>query len=106
MSGGAFQYEQDKIDGVAWEILRLVETNSDETLNSWGSPVGRGYSEEVLKRFADAVIACRRAACYVRRVDWLVSCDDGEDSFLARLDEELRQINEAQARLDDSSSPL
>jgi hypothetical protein len=36
--------------------------------------------------------ALRVAAVYTQRIDWLVSGDDGEESFLERLKEELGQL--------------
>jgi hypothetical protein len=34
----------------------------------------------------------RVAAVYAQRIDWLLSGDDGEESFLKRLKEELGQL--------------
>jgi hypothetical protein len=34
----------------------------------------------------------RVAAVYAQRIDWLISGDDGEESFLERLKEELGQL--------------
>jgi hypothetical protein len=33
------------------------------------------------------------AQVYAQRVDWLVSGDDGEESFITRLDEDLNKLN-------------
>lgn len=40
----------------------------------------------------EAVKALRVAQVYAQRVDWLLSGDDGEESFLRRLEEELKKI--------------
>jgi hypothetical protein len=33
------------------------------------------------------------AAIYVQRIDWLMSGDDGEESFMRRLKEELDELD-------------
>jgi hypothetical protein len=91
MSGGHFEYLQYRISDIAEEIQRLIDSNEDSTMNEWGETNGRFYSATVIGRFREAVLALRRAQIMAHRVDWLVSGDDGEDSFLSRWDEELRQ---------------
>jgi hypothetical protein len=92
MSGGHFQYVQDKIDGVAWEIDELIRSNEDKATNQYGETIGRNYPPEVIERFRIAARTTKLAAAMVRRVDWLVSCDDGEDNFLERWDEDCEPI--------------
>jgi hypothetical protein len=41
----------------------------------------------------EAVKQLRIAAIYAQRVDWFLSGDDGEESFIERLNEELNEIN-------------
>ena len=40
----------------------------------------------------EAVKALKIAQVYAQRVDWLFSGDDGEESFLSRLEEELKKL--------------
>jgi len=40
----------------------------------------------------------RKAAIYAQRIDWLLSGDDGEESFLERLKEELDAPEQRQGR--------
>jgi hypothetical protein len=40
----------------------------------------------------EAVKALKIAQVYAQRVDWLLSGDDGEESFLRRLDDELKKL--------------
>ena len=35
----------------------------------------------------------RKAAIYAQRIDWLLSGDDGEESFIRRLYDELEQLD-------------
>jgi hypothetical protein len=41
----------------------------------------------------EAVNVLRVAQIYAHRIDWLFSGDDGEESFLKRLDEDLEKLN-------------
>jgi len=92
MSGGFFDYQQYRIGQIADDIRLLIDTNHSTEINKWGDRIGRGYPPEVIQRFRDAVAALRLAQVYAQRVDWLVSGDDGADSFLIRLEEDLRDV--------------
>jgi hypothetical protein len=77
MSGGHFGYEQYTIDQIANEVEELIEDNE--------------YSPEVIGTFSEALYFLRRSFIMVQRIDYLVSGDDGEDSFIRRWNEELGQ---------------
>ena len=68
----------------------MILTNDSEELNQWGDQIGRHYNAETIVQFQFALGLVRRAQIYVQRIDWLVSGDDGEESFHKRLHEELR----------------
>lgn len=51
------------------------------------------YPEPVLRRLEEAVYALKRAQIYAQRVDWLLSGDDGEESFEERLQKELAELD-------------
>lgn len=74
MSGGHFDYDQYKIGYIADSIEQLISKDED----------GR-YTEETIVQFCTALWLLRRAQIYAQRIDWLVSGDDGEDSFHKRL---------------------
>jgi len=108
MSGGRFNYDQYKIGYIADEIEKYIERNGrpktrkeladepyfgadyykefPEALNHYE------YPEEVIEKFKEAVKALKMAQIYAHRVDWLLSGDDGEGSFLRRLQEELEKV--------------
>jgi hypothetical protein len=90
MSGGHFQYQQYRIEDIAVEIDEMIESNDDETLDQYGGRRGNGYPPEVIARFKDAAHTLRQGAEMAQRVDWLVSGDDGEDSFMRRWEKEVR----------------
>jgi hypothetical protein len=92
MSGGYFDYEQYRIAQIADQIDTEIENNDCQRVNAYGDKLGRGYSTDVITRFREAVMALRVAQVYAQRVDWLLSDDDGEDSFLRRLEADLRDL--------------
>ena len=92
MSGGHFQYKQNEIGHIADEIETIVENNDSTERDRYGDSIGWGYEPEVIAEFRNAVRALRIAQVYAQRVDWLVSCDDGPESFIRRLREELAKV--------------
>jgi hypothetical protein len=88
MSGGLFDYKQYQIGEIADAIELLIEDNLHK--DEYG--YCRNYSAETLDRFVEAVKALRIAEVYATRVDWLVSGDDGEDTFHQRLLADLSEI--------------
>jgi len=92
MSGGYFDYEQYKIDRIADQVEHLIETNDDMTPNEWGMTRGRGYPPEVIAEFRKGLHYLLVAAIYVQRIDWLLSGDDGGDSFLDCLHKDLSKL--------------
>lgn len=106
MSGGAFDYNQYKIGHIADEIERRIQNNgrkkTKEELKdeSWQSedwyekyPEDKfhyRYPDEVIKEFKIGVELLRRAEVYAHRIDWLLSGDDGEETFLRRLELDLK----------------
>jgi hypothetical protein len=91
MSGGHFQYQQYRIEEIAVDIDEIIGSNDDATLNQYGVMRGNGYPPEVIEKFKEAAHTLRQAAEMAHRVDWLVSGDDGEESFMRRWDKEVRQ---------------
>jgi hypothetical protein len=92
MSGGHFDYQQYRLHDIAQQIAELIESNDDTTRNSYGETTGHGFTAETIARFREAVRFLRIAEIYAQRVDWLVSCDDGEDSFHKRLADDLAKV--------------
>jgi hypothetical protein len=83
MSGGHFDYNQYRLEDLAVEVERLIARN--------GSAKERGleeYGTETLERFQRTVKALRQVGSMLQRIDWLVSGDDGEESFKERWEEE------------------
>jgi hypothetical protein len=92
MSGGEFDYIQYRLDDVAESIYAYIHSNKDITPTELGGTVGRFYSDDTIGRFIEGYMYVKLAALYMQRIDWLVSDDDGEESFHARLDEEMKVL--------------
>lgn len=91
MSGGHFQYKQYDLERFADEIQSLIDNNGSEEKDQWGYNAHATYSDKTITEFNNAVHFLRLAKIYMHRVDWLVSGDDGEDSFHSRLQQETQQ---------------
>ena len=92
MSGGYFDYNQYVIGRIADDVDGFIRNNNDLELDQWGDTRGRNYSLEVITKFQAALKLLRAAEVYAQRIDWLVSGDDTEDSFLRRLEEDLSKL--------------
>ena len=99
MSGGHLcDYKQYEIGYIADEIEQLIIKNGkpkrEEDKYSWddSDSTYEEYPPEIIEKFKEAVVALRVAQAYANRVDYLVSADDGEDSFLRRLEDDLQEV--------------
>lgn len=119
MSGGAWEYGQWHIQDIADRLEEYIngreldERDIDEyvhdTFYFWDDadkkeaekfirenkrtlPNLYGYSEETIAEFRKGLDYLRRAYVYAQRIDWLLSGDDGEESFHERLKEELEEL--------------
>lgn len=84
MSGGHFDYRQFQLEDMATQIEYLIDTNN--IADAYGGV--RNYRASTLARFRQAADALRLAGRMATRVDWLVSGDDGEDSFHRQWEED------------------
>ncbi len=109
MSGGHFDYKQQHINQIADDVEKLIERNGREKTREelkdehWNGPdwyerypedlYYYKYPDEVIEKFKESLTILRQAAVYAQRIDWLLSGDDGEESFLERLEKELSELN-------------
>ncbi|MGE4340542.1 MAG: hypothetical protein AB7E55_32020 [Pigmentiphaga sp.] len=63
-----------------------------------GWEIGRHFPPDIIARLREAVVTLRRAGVMARRIDYLLSGDDGQDSFLRRLAEELAELEKEEQR--------
>lgn len=85
MSGGHFNYDQYRIGQIADEIDNIIANNKSDNMDEYGYPSAFDFNPEVIEKFKEALRVLREAEIYATRIDYLVSGDDGEDSFLRRL---------------------
>lgn len=119
MSGGHFEYSQYRINDIADELEEIIEKNgkpipwedldyydrqqfdNNEKTYEKAEAVEKFYNTyyppEIIERFKEGLKVLRRAYIYAQRIDWLLSGDDGEDSFMRRLDKELVELNGKEA---------
>lgn len=88
MSGGRFDYDQNRIPQIAESIESAIHSNN--TVNEWGN--SNDFSEATLLEFKRAVNCLNMAYVYAQRIDWLLSGDDGEDTFHQRLKQDLERL--------------
>lgn len=94
MSGGHFDYSQYKISQIAEEIRHLIVCCEEKRVNEWGDSVYE-FSEETVNEFRKSLEYLDKAFIYAQRIDWLVSGDDGEDSFHKRLKHDLEKLEKS-----------
>ena len=82
MSGGYLGYHQHRLTDIAFEIEELIALNDSETLDRFGEKIGNGYPPEIIDKFEETIATLRKVAEMVKRIDYLLSGDDGEDTFL------------------------
>jgi hypothetical protein len=92
MSGGHFDYIQFRVEDAADEIETIVETNDSTKEDSLGDEIGRHYPPEIIEKFRLAAQYVKAAAKMLHRIDWLLSADDGEETFLRRWDEDVAPL--------------
>ena len=92
MSGGRFQYNQYKIGYIADEIEQLIFDNNSTEKDEYGDVRGHHFRPDTIAKFREALYVLRKAQSMAHRIDWLVSGDDGEDSFHKRWDEDMQYV--------------
>ena len=77
MSGGHFDYHQYRIREIAESVEDIIQNSK--------------YAPEVLEKIKEGLDVLKKAEIYTQRIDWLVSGDDGPETFLERLKEDLNK---------------
>lgn len=80
MSGGSLDYFYFNFDNPLTRITKEVK---------WGK---NRWTPETLMEFQKGIKFLNIARIYLRRIEWLLSGDDGEDSFHERLKEEISAL--------------
>lgn len=95
MSGGHFDYHQYRIREIADNIEDIIQKNGKkkeyEIEYSWENENYYEYPPEVINKMKEGLDILRKAEIYAQRIDWLISGDDGPETFLKRLQEDLNK---------------
>lgn len=115
MSGGHFDYNYYHFDYIADDIDEYInghELDDDDVeryiidhelydsekeyirKHKHTIPNRYCYKDEVVEKMKEGLAAIRNAYVYAKRIDYLLSGDDGEASFLQRLQKDLDKLNE------------
>ena len=92
MSGGHFDHQQYRLNDLAREVERLIDTNGQK---DW-----RNFKPETLAKFQEAITVLRKGEEMLQRIDWLVSGDDGEESFHKRWNIQIPERSELSKIID------
>jgi hypothetical protein len=108
MSGGHWDYLQRRLTNVIEDIDQLVKQNgkpkTEEELkeerwydDEWYEKYPKEkfhykYSDDVIKNFKLGATIIATAQIYMQRIDWLLSGEDGSESFVRRLEEDLSEL--------------
>ena len=90
ISGGSFDYKQHSIQDIRDDIEHILK-HKREYDKEWDC-ITNDYSDETFAEFEKALPILQKAYIFAQRIDWLVSGDDGEESFHERLKEELKEL--------------
>lgn len=83
ISGGHFDYNQHRIRDIADSIESTIAKNPESEYK---------FSDKTIALFRKGVKALLVAETYAQRIDWLLSGDDGEETFHERLKADLKEI--------------
>lgn len=90
MSGGRFDYLQYRFTEIVDAIEQEIRDNNAEPRpKDWFEP--NNFSEKTIEEFKKGIEYIKKAQIYAQRIDWLLSGDDGEDTFYERLLDDLSQ---------------
>ena len=105
MSGGYWGYFEYRFTDVVGDIKSIIEKNCKEKTKeelSYYNPeyyekwpeekYHYKYSDEVIEEFKKGVEIIVQAQIYTQRLDYLLSRDDGEETFLEQLKEDLDNL--------------
>lgn len=108
MSGGFFDYQQYSMRTIAESIQSIIEkngrkkTDEEKRDENWNDPdwykkypeeqYHYKYPDEVIEKFKEGVELIRKAEVFAQRIDWLLSGDDGVETFLMRLKQDLDKL--------------
>lgn len=86
MSGGHFDYQQFAISNIADTLEQAIKEN--KTPDEYGYCTN--FSKQTIREFKKTLEKLRVVQKEVMRIDWLLSGDDGEETYLSNIKEDKR----------------
>ena len=100
MSGGTFNNNQSRILNIIERLEHEIEINGKKIEyepghipNDWDLESHYEYPPDIISEFRNGVRILKQAYVYAQRIDWLLSGDDGKETFRKRLKQDLAQLN-------------
>lgn len=80
MSGGSFNYSYRKVDEFSYTLEKILDDidRDDEDC---------GFEKETIEKLEGILVLCRKTAKLMKEVEWLISGDTGDESFMKRVKE-------------------
>lgn len=90
MSGGHFDFHSYRLEEIIKELEEIIERDRASLCYS-DQPVFC-YSFETIASFKRAIQSIKKTKIMIERISFLLEGDDGEESYHARLKEELSKV--------------
>jgi len=86
MSGGHFDYQQYRLNDIAEELRRTIaKCRQKREYYDY-------YSDKFINDMVDAYHKSKELEVILNRIDWVLSGDDSEESYIERLAEDMSEI--------------
>lgn len=92
MSGGSLEYLYYRIDDAAERVAEELKAATAPRPPMVVKHDVAAYKPETIAELKNGLTILRVASVYAERMEWLFSGDDGEESFLRRLTEDLEKL--------------
>lgn len=93
MSGGRFDYKQYDLQYISDSIEQVIHEFERGDKSECGDyPKWDFQNPQTIVEFRKAIELLKIGQIYAQRIDWLISGDDGEDSFHERLKWDIEQF--------------
>lgn len=100
MSGGRFNYSQHHIQNIIDDVEDVIEKNGKKIeyevgyrRDEWEPEYHYEYPPEVIEEFKKGLHILKQAYVYAHSIDLLLSGDNSEESFLQRLEKDMKKIS-------------
>lgn len=94
MSGGRFNYLQFRVKEISETLKEIIDRQGKPFEDEWEQGEYETFPPDVQQIMLDGIKAIDRAFVYIQRIDWFLCGDDGKDSLIERLKEDLENIDQ------------